>query len=166
MFSKGSIRGVKSEHVVWPATTTRGPVPSEVPEHVATDYNESVAVLGISPKASAALSRRCLQVILKEAGKAKARDLAEQIMEVLPTLPSHVAEDLDAVRNIGNFAAHQQKSTSTGVILDVEPHEAEWNLEVLEALFDFYYVQPELAKKRRASLSEKVQAAGKPPLKS
>lgn len=39
--------------------------------------------------------------------------------------------ELDAVRNIGNFAAHTQKSTVTGAILDVVPGEAEWNLDVL-----------------------------------
>lgn len=41
------------------------------------------------------------------------------------------------MRNIGNFAAHPLKDTSTGEILPVEAGEAEWNLETLEALFDF-----------------------------
>jgi hypothetical protein len=33
---------------------------------------------------------------------------------------------LDAIRTIGNFAAHPIKSTSSGEIVDVEPGEAEW----------------------------------------
>jgi hypothetical protein len=40
------------------------------------------------------------------------------------------------------------KSTTTGVILDAEPGEAEWNLDILESLFDFYFVQPALTAKR------------------
>ncbi len=119
----------------------------------------------MSSKASAALSRRCLQAVLREKGNTKAKDLDKQIEEVLPTLPSYIAENLDAVRNIGNFAAHQQKSQTTGVILDVEPGEAEWNLDVLDELFDFYYVQPEMARKKREALNEKLKDAGKPPLK-
>jgi hypothetical protein len=47
----------------------------------------------------------------------------------------------------------------------VEPGEAEWNLDVLEALFDFYFVQPELLKKKRAALDAKLAEAGKPKMK-
>ena len=71
----------------------------------------------------------------------------------------------DAVRNIGNFAAHPQKSQSSGEIIDVEPGEAEWNLEVLDMLFDHFYTKPELAKKRRAILDAKLKDIGKPPMK-
>ena len=52
-------------------------------------------------------------------------------------LPSHLTGSLDAVRNIGNVAAHPTKSEASGEIIDVEPGEAEWNLDVLESLFDF-----------------------------
>ena len=39
-------------------------------------------------------------------------------------------------------------ATSTGEVIDVEPGEAEWNLDTLERLFDFHFVQPaRLAKK-------------------
>ena len=80
-------------------------------------------------------------------------------------MPTHIAEDLDAIRNIGNFAAHPQKSVNTGVIMPVEPNEAEWNLDVLEMLFDFYYVQPAKSAARRNALNEKLREAGKKPMK-
>jgi hypothetical protein len=131
------------------------------------DFNEAVAVLSLSPKASAALSRRILQAILREKAKTKKRDLADQIDEVIALghMPTHILEGLDAVRNIGNFAAHPIKSTSTGEIVEVEPGEAEWNLDVLESLFDYYFVQPALTAKRRAALDAKLKDANKPPLK-
>ena len=95
------------------------------------------------------------------------KDLAGQIQEVLDSkqLPSHLADALDAVRNVGNFAAHPIKSKSTGEIVDVEIGEAEWCLDVLEDLFDFYFVQPEKLKKKKAALNKKLKESGKPPMK-
>ncbi len=129
---------------VWPRTSTRPPCPQEVPNEIADDYKEACLVLADSPKASAALSRRCLQNLLRDAVKVKHGDLANEIQQVLDSksLPSYIAEAIDAVRNIGNFAAHPMKSRITGDIVPVEPEEAFWNLDVLETLFDFYYVQP------------------------
>ncbi len=85
-------------------------------------------------------------------------DLSKEIQQVLDnnTLPTSVAENVDAIRNIGNFAAHPNKSTSTGEVLPVEPEEAEWTLDVLELLFDFYYVQPARAKAKRDALNKKL----------
>ena len=100
---------------------------------------------------------------MHEAGDANQRDLVKQIETVLPQLPTYIAENVDAIRNIGNFAAHSLKAKATGEILDVEPGEAEWNLDVLDELFDFYYVQPARAKAKRDALNAKLRAAGKPP---
>jgi hypothetical protein len=152
----------QQQRTVWPMTTGRDPVPPEVPSHIAQDYNEAAQVLAISPKASAALSRRCLQTVLREAGGTKSRDLADQIKEVAPALPTRIAGNLDAVRVIGNFAAHPIKSQATGTIVDVEVGEAEWNLDVLDALFDHYYVRPEVERKKRDALNQKLKDAGKP----
>ncbi|WP_322046941.1 DUF4145 domain-containing protein [Paraburkholderia sp. J67] len=154
------------EFLIYPKTTGRLRAPAEVPAHIAEDYHEACAVLGDSPKASAALSRRVLQSVLRENGFAQ-KDLAPAIQALLDskTLPSALADNVDAIRNIGNFAAHPMKDTSSGQILPVEPHEAEWNLDVLEELFDFFYVQPEKARQRRAALDAKLAAAGKPPMK-
>jgi len=125
-------------------------------------------VLPDSEKASAALSRRCLQYLLREKAGIKKGDLANEIQQVLDSrqLPSHLADDLDAIRNIGNFAAHPLKSTNTGEIVDVEPQEAEWLLNLLEQFFDFYFVQPSRAKAKRDALNAKLQSIGKHPMKS
>lgn len=150
-----------------PKSSMRPPPPAEVPKELADDYTEACLVLTDSAKASAALSRRCLQHLLREAATVKHGDLFEEIQQVLDSgkLPTHIAESIDAVRNIGNFAAHPVKGKSTGEIVPVEPGEAEWNLDVLEALFDFYFVQPALLKKKRDALNKKLQDAGKKPMK-
>lgn len=144
------------------------PFPSgDVPKSIADLYSESGAVLALSARASAALSRRCLQEMLHEHVGIKGRTLDAEIDALLKqgTLPSHIAESVDAIRTIGNFAAHPIKSTASGEIVDVEPGEAEWLLDVLDLLFDHVFVQPAVTKRKRDALNEKLKAAGKPPLK-
>lgn len=152
---------------VYPKGAGRPPCPNEVPPALAEDYNEACLVFSDSPKASAALSRRCLQHLLREAAKVKPSDLYNEIQEVLDSgkLRPDLAEGLDAVRAIGNFAAHPIKSKVTGEIIPVEPGEAEWNLDVLEGLFDFYYVQPAVMKAKKDALNKKLAEAAKPPVK-
>jgi hypothetical protein len=154
-----------TDFIAYPRSATR-PIAKEVPEPYRQDFSEACKVLADSPKASAALSRRCLQAILKDQLGAKKKDLNDQIEEVVASgkLPSYIAEGLHAVRNIGNFAAHPLKSTTSGAIVDVEPEEADWNLDVLESLFDFCFVAPAADAKRKAELNKKLTAAGKPPI--
>jgi hypothetical protein len=162
-----SIDYVKKTLMVHPRGIARSPCPKEVPDQISEDYREASLVLADSPKASAALSRRCLQHLLREAAKVKHGDLYSEIQQVLDSgkLPSQIAEGLDAVRAIGNFAAHPIKSQHTGEVMPVELGEAEWNLDMLEALFDFYYVQPHLLAAKKAALNSKMQEAGKKPVR-
>lgn len=155
-----------SELLIRPKTANRPPVPIEVPIKFAEDYNEACLVISDSPKASAALSRRCLQHILRETLKIQKKDLFQEIQQVIDDglLPADLLESIDAIRNVGNFAAHPIKSQSTGEIVDVEPHEAEWNLDVLEMLFEYLYVRPAMIKKKRESLNSKLSDAGKKPM--
>jgi hypothetical protein len=145
----------------------RAPLPTVVPSQFAEDYTEACLTIADSPKASAALSRRCLQNLLREHAGVKPSNLDNEIAQVLSSgaLPTYLAGAIDAVRVSGNFAAHPIKSTNTGEIIDVEPEEAEWLLDTLEGLFDFYFVQPALLQQKRDALNQKLNAAGKPPLK-
>jgi len=108
-----------------------------------------------------------LQNILRGVAAVTPADLAKEIQEALDKkmFPSYISESLDAVRNIGNFAAHPLKSKSTGEIVPVEPGEAEWTLDVLDSLFDFYFVQPSILKRKRDALNKKLGDMGKPPMK-
>jgi len=162
----GQLKAQKEERnsiYVKPLTSARPPVSIEVDAKFSNDYNEACLIIGFSPKASAALSRRCLQILLREKAGVKPGDLAKEIQEVIDggKLPSHLSDSIDAIRNIGNFASHPIKSTSTGEIVDVEVGEAEWLLDVLESLFDFYFVQPALIKAKRDALNQKLTDAGK-----
>ncbi|MDT3778428.1 DUF4145 domain-containing protein [Nitrospira sp. MA-1] len=157
----------ESEEILYPVVRRSKPVDPEVPERFKNEYVEACAVQEISPKASAALSRRLLQDILHNHFNLKARSLDKEIdlFLELPGVPQALSSQVDAVRNIGNFAAHPLKDSSTGEIIDVEPGEAEWLIGTIEAMFDFVFVQPKRLEELRKRLNVKLAAAGKPPMK-
>src|SRR5207249_2813134 len=68
---------VKGKWRVWPKGATRPPVPTQVPAELASDYTEACLVVSDSPKAAAALGRRCLQHLLRSAAHVKPSDLAK-----------------------------------------------------------------------------------------
>lgn len=141
---------------------------SDVPDKYHEDYNEAVEVLSISAKASAALTRRLLQKLLRDESGVKHDDLNSEIGEAIDTklFPSRILAKLDQVRVIGNFAVHPIKSSGTGEIVDIEPGEAELNLDVVEMLFDDYFTTPRLEAERNKAINEKLIAAGKPSLEA
>jgi hypothetical protein len=154
-------------HLVHPRSAARGLLGPEVPDGYRKTCQAAAAIIGDSPEASAALTRRALQQLLVDKAGATRRDLTDQIQEVIDTgsLPSHLAEQLDGIRAIGNFGAHPIKSKATGEIMDVSPGEAEWNLDTLEGLLDWYYVEAAARQRRRDELNARLAEAGKPPVR-
>lgn len=163
-------RGFSNFRQLIPIGGSRGPTPNEVPEAIAQDYEEACNVLPLSPKASAALSRRCLQNMLRANGY-KAKDLAQEIDLLIgesdprKAIPETLRVTVDAIRNFGNFSAHPITAITSQQIIDVEDHEAEFCLEVLEEAFQHFYVRPAQAHARKAALDAKLSQAGKPPSK-
>jgi hypothetical protein len=157
----GKIIILFQKRMIYPLGAIRSTASKEIPINIGQDFNEACLVESLSSKASAALARRCLQNMLHEQGITK-DNLSKEIDEAMKILPSHLSEAIDAIRNIGNFAAHPMKFTHSGEIIDVEEGETEWILDVLEQLFDFYYVQPAITKAKKTALDAKLQSAGKP----
>lgn len=153
--------------LIEPRTLARMPKTDSIEDEFYDDYDEAVNVLPISPKASAALTRRVLQHILREKAGVKRGNLNDEIEEFLSLggVPDSLKESVDAIRQIGNFAAHPTKSKATGEIVAVEPEEAEWNIETIEDLFTFYFIEPEKRALRRETLNKKLGDAGKSELK-
>lgn len=163
--------GIILQSQVYPRGGQFPAAPLEVPRPIAADYAEANEVLPISPKASAALARRCLQAILASQGYV-ARDLVKQVEAVIgevdatKAVPIGLRENIDAIRNFGNFSAHPITDQTTFQIVEVEEGEAEWCLQLLLDMFDHYYVSPARAAEKRATLAAKLTGAGKPPMKS
>lgn len=150
---------------LYPRTTVR-PVSPEVPDPYRSAYAESASAIDYSERASAALSRALIQDLLRDKGQYAQNDLSKQIdaFRADPQNPKRLSDNLHYTREIGNFAAHTQKSVNSGEILPVEPGEAEWCLDVLDDLFEHYFVEPARDAKRRADLDAKIAEAGRKPL--
>jgi len=158
----GQLSDVKGivKRILFNPNTVRRPLPPGVPAECAEDYSEACAALPVSPKAAAALSKRCLQTLLRKTANVKPGNLGDEIQQVIDSgsLPSYLVQSIDAIRSIGDFAAHPIKNEKNGEVVGVETGEAEWNLDVLDSLFDFYFVQPALAEKRHAPSRELAEA--------
>ena len=128
-----------------------------VPDPYAADYREATAVLHDSPKASAALSRRIMQAVIRDLAKVRKGTLYAEIERVIKSkrLPTQLSDALHRVREIGNAAAHPIRSKHTGDLFEVEPGEAEWNLDTIDLLFDFYFVMPAKFAERDRKYSER-----------
>ncbi len=152
-------------HTVYPLGARR-PIDPSVEEPFRTDYQEAAAILELSGQGSAAISRRIVQTLLRDRGGYSQHHLADQIHAFAEDAknPSALRENLHYLREIGNFAAHPMKSSSTGTVMPVEPGEAEWALEVVDGLFDYYFVGPARDAARRAAFNQRLNEAGRRPL--
>ena len=68
-------------------------------------------------------------------------------------MPSSVVELLHPIRKVGNKAAHPTLYDA-GFIADVEPWEAEWCLEIIEAMYDYIFVLPAKNRERLERLDK------------
>ncbi|HGN9441689.1 TPA: DUF4145 domain-containing protein [Raoultella ornithinolytica] len=113
--------------------------PDYVPKPIKDDYKEAVLIKNLSPKASATLSRRCLQGMIRHVWDVKPARLIDEIKAIEGQIESSVWKAIDAVRNIGNIGAHMENDIN--VIVDVEPYEAEMLIGLLELLIQEWYIE-------------------------
>lgn len=112
--------------------------PDYVPQPIRDDYEEACLIRDLSPKASATLSRRCLQGMIRDFfGVSKAR-LIDEIEAIRDKTDTATWEAIDAVRKIGNIGAHMEKDIN--VIVDVDPDEAQILIELVETLIKDWYI--------------------------
>jgi hypothetical protein len=109
-----------------------------IPKPILDDYNEARLILNDSPKASATLSRRCLQGMIRDFwGISKAR-LIDEIEVLQGKIDPTTWGAIDAVRSVGNIGAHMEKDIN--LIVDVDPEEAQQLIGLIEFLLKDWYV--------------------------
>lgn len=113
--------------------------PDYIPESIRQDYEEAYSILSLSPKASATLSRRCLQGMIRDFWKISERTLFEEITALKDKIPASQYQAIDALRQLGNIGAHMEKDTN--LIIDIEPQEAQYLLKLIELLLQQWYVK-------------------------
>jgi hypothetical protein len=141
------------------------PQPDFIPAALRADYQEACLIRDLSPKASATLSRRCLQRMIRDfCGISKGR-LLDEIKELEHRVNSGQApagvtietvNAIDQVRTLGNIGAHMEKDVN--LIIDVEPKEAQLMIELVEMLFKDWYVARHDRQERLAKLKATAEA--------
>jgi hypothetical protein len=124
--------------------------PDYVPQAIREDYREACLIRDLSPKASATLSRRCLQGILRDFWKVKPGRLVAEIDEVKDRIDPITWDAIEAVRKLGNIGAHMEKDIN--VIVDVDPKEAALLIGLVETLLKEWYVSREERKIRMSKI--------------
>ncbi len=113
--------------------------PDYIPEPIRENYYEACRIRDPSPKASATLSRRCLQGMIRDFWKTpKQPNLWAEIQAIEDKIDPSTWKAIDAVRKVGKIGAHMEESIN--VIIDVEPEEAQALIGLIEMLFEDWYV--------------------------
>jgi len=153
-----AIKDIIAGGTVYPDSSAR-PQPDYIPDAIRNDYYQACRIRDLSPKASATLSRRCLQGMIRDFCGVSDNRLIDEIRELRKQVDDGsatsgvTAESVDAidhVRSVGNIGAHMEKDIN--VIIDVEPGEAQALIELIELLFDEWYVARKTRQDRLASV--------------
>ncbi len=95
--------------------------------------------------------------MIRDFWKIKKGRLIDEIDALKEQIDTEVWEAIDAVRRVGNIGAHMEKDID--LIIEVDPDEAGLLIELVEQLFDEWYVKREQRNDRMSKL--KVMAAAK-----
>lgn len=149
--------------------------PDYIPKPLRDDYYEACRIRDLSPKASATLTRRCLQGMIRDFCKITDETLDKEIKRLTSLVEADKAprgvtpesvEAIDHVRKIGNIGAHMEKDIN--LIVDIDPDEAQMLLELVETLFEEWYIARKTREERFAQLAalraakDAQKKAGKP----
>ena len=113
--------------------------PDYIPQAIRSDYEEACSIVNLSPKASATLSRRCLQGMIRDFFQISKGSLFEEINAIKDKIPTEQWAVLDGLRRIGNIGAHMEKDIN--LIVDIEPDEAQKLIKLIELLLRQWYIE-------------------------
>lgn len=139
---------------------TSKPQPEYIPLAIREDYREACLVKDLSPKAAATLTSRCLQGMIRDFSGISKNKLVDEIDALRKAvhdgsadrsiLPETV-EAIDHVRGVGNIGAHMEKDIDH--IVPVDPGEAQALIDLVEMLFEEWYVAREKRKQKLAKIA-------------
>lgn len=113
--------------------------PEYIPLSIRNDYEEAYAIVNLSPKASATLSRRCLQGMIRDFFQISKSNLYEEIDAIKDKISTEQWDVLNGIRRIGNIGAHMEKDIN--LIVDIEPDEAKKLIKLIELLIQQWYIE-------------------------
>lgn len=131
-------------------------LPEYIPSVIVSDYREACLIAELSPKASATLSRRCLQGMIRDYWSVSRPTLALEIEAIKDKIDDDAWTAITGLRKIGNIGAHMERDIN--VIVDVDPNEARLLIELIETLIEDWYVARHERKLRMIRINSAVAA--------
>jgi len=135
--------------------------PDYIPEDAREAYHQACALVEVSPKASAALARSCLQIMIRDFWSLTPQrqgTLASEFDYISPKLPPETQASIDAVRQIGRIDAYLQEDTN--LIVDTDQVETCLLITLTEILFLDWYVDRHVRQGRADTLQTAIQELG------
>lgn len=109
-----------------------------VPPHIVRTYEQACRIVALSPDASATMSRRCLQAMIRDFWDVKGKpNLFQEIEAIKEKVGGPVWKAIHAVRDFGNIGAHMEQDVN--LIQEVDNKEAEKLIALIEFLFRQWY---------------------------
>ncbi|NRF12526.1 DUF4145 domain-containing protein [Agrobacterium pusense] len=130
-------------------------VPASVPAEISITYIEAARIADISGRASAAMSRRCLQGMVRhffDIPANKRGNLGAELAFVKDRIDPEMWDNLLAVSGVGDIGAHMDNNVDQ--IIDISPEEARILLALIESLFKEWYEAREKRERSSAALKE------------
>ena len=126
--------------------------PDYIPQQIRNDYEEACSILNTSPKASATLSRRCLQGMIRDFWGIKEKTLYQEITQLKGKVYPDQWKAIDALRKLGNIGAHMEQDVN--VIIDIDPDEAFKLIQLIEFLMKAWYINREEEKQLYSDITD------------
>lgn len=112
-----------------------------IPQSIRDDYEEACKIVNLSPRASATLSRRCLQGMIRDFWNITIIDkptLAKEIKAIDDRVTPQIREVLHSVRELGNIGAHMEQDVN--LLIDIDTNEATKLIKLIELLMKNWYI--------------------------
>lgn len=112
--------------------------PDYIPQQIRDDYREASMIVDKSPRAAATLLRRCLQGMIHDFWNITEKNLNAEITCLKDRISTSLWKAIDGIRSIGNIGAHMENDVN--VIIDIDENEARKLLQLIELLFNKWYI--------------------------
>ena len=134
---KYNLKGIKIP--MYPTSLAKQ-FPDYIPKAIKEDYEEAYSILSLSPKATATLSRRCLQGMIRDFWKIKVKSgkLYDEINAIKDKISPAQWKAIDSLRSLGNIGAHMEKNVNE--IVEIDDGEAEKLIKLIELLIEKWYI--------------------------
>jgi len=114
------------------------PLSKDVPENARNSFNEACKIVNLSPKASATLSRKTLELMITDFFNENSDSLFKKIDNLHKSnkINDDIYEAMTGLRLTGNLGAHE----STDKIIDIKPGESQSMIDLIRLLDNEWYI--------------------------